>query len=200
MLFALGRPGDSSATLLITSLAAPSEAKVGMEVDFVFTYRFASIPWSIFGYDYIRSNASLDFGDGTSTPVSFSGLSGSQTFSHTYSEAGSFIAAISGSLSFIDRRWVPRYGRRCYRRFWRTRCYSYYIGSYPVETTLLTKTLTDLSTPIDIHNWEPVARNSDLPQTADATLPEPATLALFGVGLAGLGAAARRRPRRAAEA
>ncbi len=198
MLFTLGRPGESSATLLITNLTAPSHAAVGESVDFVFTYHFSHTPWSLYGYDHIHSNASLDFGDGSSTPVSFAGLSGSQTFSHTYSEAGSFTASISGWLSFTDRRYTWRRSYRCSGTWWRF-CYPYYYF-VPYNVTLWSGVLNDISTTIDIHNWQQVARNSMLPETSDAALPEPATLALFSIGLAGLGVAARRRARQGAAA
>ena len=182
----------------MTDLGGPSHANVGETVEFVFSYRFF-VPWFARRYDDIRSSVSLDFGDGNVTPVSFSGLSGRQTFSHSYSEAGHFTASLAGMMTFVDRRWSRSYGTYCYRSGWRKRCRRYFAGYHQIDKILWTGTLNDISTKIEVHSISQVASNTILPATAGTALPEPATLALFGIGLAGVGVAARRQARRATE-
>ena len=196
LLLLLGRVGDSQAAIMTGSLSAPSYAGVNEPVRFVFSYRMYGIPYG--RYDFIRSYARLSFGDGSWMPLYINPYSpsGTRHYYNRYAGAGDYTATTSGWFDFIDRRRVPMYRRYCSYFFGRSYCYNRFVGYRYHYVTVGRAYMPRLSATTSIGELQEPTNWPDVPGTADATLPEPASFALLAVGLAGVGFGVRRQRRR----
>lgn len=67
----------ASVNIVNSSVSVPADVTRGQSFD-------ATVTWDLFDFSALSSEGEVDWGDGTTTDVTFSSSSGSQTVSHTY--------------------------------------------------------------------------------------------------------------------